>query len=153
MHEGLLIKELLFAASKEAKAVNKVSPLVALTRGIVFLGTPHFGATSANTIIEMKLAKSSPTLEYLKPKMHFHELQNWFESTNIEYINAVENMDITSHNFVGIRAKIVMKFIGLRLVQVNDGMISIGSGPSKDLSVSVRHNVLVDLDHWAIGNK
>ncbi len=151
---GLLIKELLYAASKAASAdgIERTAPLVALTRGIIFLGTPHFGATSANSMVEMRLAKPSSTIDYLKPRIHFHELQNWFDKTRIEYVNAVEGKEIPSNSFSGLMASIIMRFIGLRIVQVNDSMITMGSEPHPDLSVPIRYNIQVELDHWAIGN-
>lgn len=143
---GLLIKELLHRSFK-----SNDNALFALTRGIIFLATPHHGASSINTILDMRIAKKSATTEYLKPCMHFHELQAWFDATDIEYINVVENCDIPSKHFSGVLASLLMKFVGLRIVQVNDGMLTMGAEPSADLNTPIRYNYLADLDHWSLG--
>ena len=143
---GLLIKELLYESFKSVE-----NGLFALTRGIIFLATPHHGASSMNTILDMRIAKKSATTEYLKPCIHFHEMQSWFDATDIEYINVVENKDVSSRHFSGILAGVLMKFVGLRIVQVNDGMLTMGMEPTEDLSTPIRYNMLANLDHWALG--
>lgn len=143
---GLLIKELLHHSFKSGD-----NALFALTRGVVFLATPHHGASSINTILDMRIARKSTTTDYLKPCMHFHEMQAWFDATDIEYVNIVENADIPSRRFSGVFANLLMKFVGLRIVQVNDGMLTMGSEPSDDLETPIRYNYLADLDHWVLG--
>jgi pimeloyl-ACP methyl ester carboxylesterase len=148
---GLLIKEVLWASARAFKQTIRPSPLVELTRGVVFLGTPHLGSTAANTLVDLRLSKKSPILDYLKPSLHFHELQSWFNDSGIEYLNCIENADVSPSHFGGIIATVVVKVMGLRIVQVNDGIIGMGGEPDPKLRIPIRYNYLCDLDHWGIG--
>ncbi|WP_426141164.1 esterase/lipase family protein [Pseudomonas sp. DWP3-1-2] len=109
---GLVIKQILRSADRDASRSRIAESFLHRVRRVVFLGTPHFGASLANfaKIIGPLLRRSSSTKALERNDPNLRDLNNWYRQYCIEH--QVENLVLTETRSVKLLGVKLPEWVG-----------------------------------------